>query len=535
MPLTLNTTTGEYLNQGEAPAQRVAGVSVTPTVSNAPVISSANLTQTTPVQVTNPAPATSVDNLGGYIGATTQASIDQAKADEAARVESIKIANERAAADTKAQTLKERLFGSSTKTGLTDTAYIDAGVDTAKVELNKINNQILAEQNAARREIESLNQNGAISQNQLASLASEINRKSVSKQADLAILQMAAQNNYTGAKEIADRKVQAQLEKEKNVIDALTFDYQNAKDTYTKDEQRQFESMLDTKKRALDKKEADAKLFETTKIGLLKSANDNNAPISIKQAIAGATDIQSAFNAAGQYGVSSDNQLTQLDNGQTVIVDKNTGKIIANIGGQKTTPTANIAGLTTEQANDPFIKKLIASAGGKPITDTFAQQLNKGLTVLGQIGALQTNVKDMNTGPIVGAFRGANPWDTNAQTIKAQLNAIVPNLARGVYGEVGVLTDNDIKTYSQTLPNLKSTEDIRNAVLGITVDIIGKSIKRNLEINAANGKDVSGFVDIYTEMQNTRDSIFSQIPGYKGATNENVTPEIQSLRTKYNY
>ena len=182
----------------------------------------------------------------------------------------------------------------------------------------------------------------------------------------------------------------------------------------------------------------------------------------------------------------------------------------------KTVPATIVAGLSPEQQADPFIKLLLSTAGGKPITDTFAQSLNKGLNVLGQIGGLQANIKDTNTGPLTGLFRGANPWDTNAQTIKAQLNAIVPNLARGVYGEVGVLTDNDIKQYSKTLPTLTSTEDIRNAVLGITVDLIGKSIKRTLEINAANQKDVSGFVDIYTEMQSTRDSIFSQIPGYKG-------------------
>lgn len=187
----------------------------------------------------------------------------------------------------------------------------------------------------------------------------------------------------------------------------------------------------------------------------------------------------------------------------------------------------NGVGLTPEQASDPFIVKISKTVGGKPITDAFAQKLNKGLTVLDQIGLLQTNIKDIKTGPIVGLFRGANPWDTNAQTIKAQLNAIVPNLARGVFGEVGVLTDNDIAQYSKTLPNLKSTEDIRNAVLGITVDLIGKSIKQTLEVNAANQKDVSGFIDIYSEMKRTRDNIFKQIPGYKnpstGTESSNIT------------
>jgi len=222
---------------------------------------------------------------------------------------------------------------------------------------------------------------------------------------------------------------------------------------------------------------------------------------------------------SGQASLAA--QITALDpNSETYNADVSAYvrqiRVPQDAGGGGGLGAGAITGLTPEQQKDPFIQKMIASAGGKPITDTFAQSLNKGLSVLGQIGVLQTNVKDTNTGPITGLFRGANPWDTNAQTIKAQLNAIVPNLARGVYGEVGVLTDNDIKTYASTLPNLKSTEDVRNAVLGITVDLIGKSIKRTLEVNAANGKDVSGFVDLYTEMQNTRDSIFAQIPGYKG-------------------
>ena len=121
-------------------------------------------------------------------------------------------------------------------------------------------------------------------------------------------------------------------------------------------------------------------------------------------------------------------------------------------------------------------------------------------------------VKGVKTGPLAGAFKSANPWDTQGQTIKAQLNSIVPNLARGVYGEVGVLTDNDIRTYSQTIPNLKSTEEVRNAVLYITLDMIGKSIKNTLKVNAAANRDVSGFTDIYTEMEATKNSILQQIP-----------------------
>lgn len=266
-------------------------------------------------------------------------------------------------------------------------------------------------------------------------------------------------------------------------------------------------------KRILDQRGAQAQDLQKVQVSLAPLLAQNNAPASVINAVRSATTATEATQAAGIYGVDNGTaQEQQLRSLQIQKAQQDLGGGGSGVGGSG----ASMAGLTPEQQKDPFIQKMLASSGGKPITDTFAQSLNKGLSVLGQLGVLEVNIKNTSTGPIAGLFRGANPWDTNAQTIKAQLNAIVPNLARGIYGEVGVLTDNDIKTYSSTLPNLKSTEDIRNAVLGITVDLIGKSVKRTLEVNAANGKDVSGFVDLYTEMQTTRDSIFAQIPGYKG-------------------
>lgn len=252
--------------------------------------------------------------------------------------------------------------------------------------------------------------------------------------------------------------------------------------------------------------------------------------------------------------------VVKLDNGNTVLVNK-WGNVVNNLGGGeapasiiRTVGGQPVTGYTLEAGDDPyfvaeqygitmddlkklnpnvtnwnnlpvgatlnvpmddndaFTKLLEQTAGGKALTDTSIQKLDKGLTVLNQLGVLQANIQDVKTGPIVGYFKGANPWDTNAQTIKTSLNAIVPNLARGVYGEVGVLTDNDIRTYSKTIPNLQSTEEVRNAVLYITLDMIGKSIKNTLNVNAAAGRDVSGFVDIYTEMESAKNSILSQIP-----------------------
>jgi len=154
--------------------------------------------------------------------------------------------------------------------------------------------------------------------------------------------------------------------------------------------------------------------------------------------------------------------------------------------------------LTVDASSPDYLNNLFNSniGGKKPTQVETLRPIQKTLSVASQLGELSSLIKNTKTDPILGALRSMNPYDFDVRAIQATLQATVPNLARGVYGEVGVLTDNDIKQYSKTLPTLTSTEDIRNAVLGITVDLIGKSIKRTLEINAANQKDVSGFVDI---------------------------------------
>ena len=151
-----------------------------------------------------------------------------------------------------------------------------------------------------------------------------------------------------------------------------------------------------------------------------------------------------------------------------------------------------------------------ASAGGKDVDATFIQSFEKGLNVVNQIADLQGSIDNQATGPITGIIRSNNPYDTKAQLIKAQLQAIVPNLARGVYGEVGVLTDNDIKNYAQTLPNLKSTEEVRKAILGITIRSVQRSLENKLKVAAGAGRDVSGLLSVYQQVESLATSLLGQ-------------------------
>lgn len=167
---------------------------------------------------------------------------------------------------------------------------------------------------------------------------------------------------------------------------------------------------------------------------------------------------------------------------------------------------------TATETGDIYGTMKASASYDKEPSDTFLQSMEKTISVMEQLGVLQQNIAGTDTGPLMGAFRSANPWDDNAQTIKAQLSAIVPNLARGVYGEVGVLTDADVRTYSKTIPTLNSTEDVRNAVLYITIDMIKRNIETKIKNQAAGQRDMSGYADIYKQVQNTANQILATLP-----------------------
>lgn len=140
------------------------------------------------------------------------------------------------------------------------------------------------------------------------------------------------------------------------------------------------------------------------------------------------------------------------------------------------------------------------SAWGSNLTDTSVKALEKFDSALNQITSIQEQISNMQTWPIIWKLRNINPYDVDAQTLKASLTALIPNLARWVYGEVWVLTDNDIRLYSQTIPNLTSTQEVNEAILWMTLKVVAGGYKRQLQSLAASWKDVSWFAGLYENL-----------------------------------
>ena len=232
MPTLLDTKRGEA-----GRIDRTTGQMVTESTSS-PVISSSSLAPAQSFNLTPPAPATQAAGLQGYLGASAT-----------------QIERERQSVNESKDDFLTSALKADTETGLTQKLYAGQ-VDPAEAELKDINNQLLSEQVSARHEIEALRKNPrGLFGGALQDKVDEIESRSLTKQADLAVIQMSKQGRYDSAKQIADRAVQALLEKQRVKNDALKFNYEENKELFNKDEQRTFETAQKERDRTLENEE----------------------------------------------------------------------------------------------------------------------------------------------------------------------------------------------------------------------------------------------------------------------------------------
>lgn len=134
--------------------------------------------------------------------------------------------------------------------GIKNDLYKSEGVDKAKKDVDEYTSQLEAEQHSNNRRIESIKKNptglfaGGMEQE-----VNRINSESLTKQADLAILQNNALRRYSTAAEIADRAVEAKLEPMKAKLEALKFFYSENKADFDKKDDRAYAELIKKEER----------------------------------------------------------------------------------------------------------------------------------------------------------------------------------------------------------------------------------------------------------------------------------------------
>jgi hypothetical protein len=111
---------------------------------------------------------------------------------------------------------------------------------------------------------------------------------------------------------------------------------------------------------------------------------------------------------------------------------------------------------------------------------------------------LKQNVdKDFFQGPFAGQVRKLWNWlglpDQDMALLNQQVAGATPTLARGVFGEVGVLTDADREEYKKQFPTITDKPELRAAKIEALKKKLDATKNTAIENFSAAGRDVEGF------------------------------------------
>jgi hypothetical protein len=185
--------------------------------------------------------------------------------------------------------------------------------------------------------------------------------------------------------------------------------------------------------------------------------------------------------------------------------------------------TTEIPGLGTIVADAATGDVIPSSSFNRPDRKTDEKALTQ--TEIQQVNALQQSARDLKAledaftaikdadfgGPVAGRALALDPTNVNVSRIQNLVTAATPNLARGVFREVGVLTDQDVARYQKLLPNVTDTAAQRTQKLQDLRTRLAATLDEQLGTLQAAGRDVSG--------------IRERILGKEAAPKATITPE----------
>ena len=249
------------------------------------------------IQVPNVPPTGADEALGSYLE-----SFQQNQTDAFTQAQEQRTKQAEGKTSTAFEDYIKGLAGEQSVEGLTMKAEDKFGTPELEQEVNRLNAELMSEQRALKKRIDVLNANA---QGGLASgVSGEIanaQRESYSKQADIAVVQMAAQGQFDSAKAMADRKAAIQFADQTRDLGIREKIYTENKDIFTKEEQRLFETKQGDRNRKLQAEQEAFTKLQDVKLDALKMAQMNGAPASVLRSIQEAKSPVKVLEAGGQY------------------------------------------------------------------------------------------------------------------------------------------------------------------------------------------------------------------------------------------
>ncbi|HEC65003.1 MAG TPA: hypothetical protein ENI23_06910 [bacterium] len=179
----------------------------------------------------------------------------------------------------------------------------EAGLPDLLQKTTDIQNQIEAKELSIRREIEEAEKNlEGMGTFALRDTISDIQREGTRELADLAIIQNAANRNFTTAQAIADRRIQNELEPLQQKLEFQKFFFDENKEVFNREEKRQFENLIRENERELKAEEKRLNEINTVGMEFLKAGGD---PSKAQDIFNSKTTNEAIQKTGGQFGIEA--------------------------------------------------------------------------------------------------------------------------------------------------------------------------------------------------------------------------------------
>lgn len=333
---------------------------------------------------------------------------------------------------------------------LKESGYISSSVDrsaqdAAKKQSDLYTSQIEQEQLSNRRQIERLQKNmeGALASG--ISIESErLTRDSLSKQADLAILQTAANRNYDTAASIADRQVAMKMEQSRANLEALKMLDQREYGEITTRKEREYNKQLANEQAIMNIKLEAAKNGAGTSVLQKLSQIDTTKPDAFDKALI----------AAGGYTMSVSDRLRNLDAksalaaGSKTLTEKEIKQLASNKNAQEA-----IVGIQAKNLLDDY-NEMVRGFGRTP-SPAQREQANSFLT---NVLAPKLSVA-LGQGGMTGDEAKAKIDSLGLRGIRKREKVTWNNIDSTISG-ISSLIDTSISAVDSSIPGISDKYDI---------------------------------------------------------------------------
>lgn len=187
------------------------------------------------------------------------------------------------------------------------------------------------------------------------------------------------------------------------------------------------------------------------------------------------------------------------------------------------------------EEGDPVVQSMILTRAKRNPTQTNNDQIQKAFSSVGQLTEIMSLVErlinDGKVGPVSGRFASANIWDADVNRLERLLQGLVPGVARGTFGEVGVLTDADIANYKKVIGNINNTPEQLRAANVDLAEIIIRNMQNGFQSSAYN---VSDYIPTYkTTIQSLPEDVKEKIGYTQGQATDGDLVTIESTSPEY--